>query len=124
MSAYLGSFDATSGAYAEGDSIFRRGSVTLFSREPSALLFRVGSTPPQEVRIYPQGQADCSCGCEGEPCVHMAAAFLLAQQDGSFRQLTQEHSLSIGRQMLAALSRAMPGCENVRLNAVLRLNAF
>ena len=113
--------DTASAAYEEGDVIFRRGSVTLLSAGDTMLTFRVGTTPPQEVRLFPQGQALCSCGCENEPCAHMAAALLLAQQDGSFKRLTQAHALSVGTQMLAALSRAMPDQESVRLSALLRV---
>ena len=121
MPVHLFSFDPASGAYAEGEAIFRRGSVRLVSEGEAAFVFRVGSEPPQEVRLLPQGLADCSCGSMEAPCAHIWASFLSAQSDGSLKRLTQEYSFSMGQQMLAALSRAMPDRESVRLTVVLRV---
>ena len=120
LSEHFFPLDSTSAAYREGEAIFRRGSVTLQFKEEAALTFRVGTTPPQEVRLLPQGTAECTCGQGELPCAHAVSALLLAKREGSLQRLTQEHAFSLGRQMLAALSRAMPDRESVRLAAVLR----
>lgn len=115
--------DPMSDACQRGEIIFRRGSVTMLSQEETMLLFRIGTSPAQEVRLFPQGTAQCTCGNAGMPCEHAVAALLAAEENGALKRLTHEHTLLVGQKMLAALSHAMPGSESVRLNALLRIYA-
>ncbi len=117
----LAMLDPASPAFLEGEAIFRRGSVTLLSRETDALLLQVGTFPAQEVRLTPAGSPHCTCGHGPLPCPHVVAALFAAEQDGSMHRLTHAHALATGQKMLAALNRAMPGNENVRIAALLRL---
>ena len=88
-----------------------------------ALCYDVGSTPPQRVCLLASGAAQCTCGQEGEPCCHVAAAALAAHGDGRLRRFRQESELRLGEKMLGVLGRAMPGGETVRLVPALRLYA-
>lgn len=108
-------------SYRQGEALFRRGSVSPVIEIDGALCYDVGSVPEQSVRLYATGQAECSCGAQQEPCAHIAAAYLKAQEDGRLRRFRQEGELKLGEKMLQALHRAMPGCESLRLMAALRL---
>ncbi len=121
MPLTLSSLDPVSAAYREGELIFRRGSVTLVSRQPDALTLRVGTTPPQEVHLSFDEDYACTCGDPLQPCAHVVAALFAAQGDGSLARLIQAHQHGAGQKLLAALSRSMPGSESVRLTAALRL---
>ena len=108
-----------------GEKLFRRGSVSAapsLSRE-EALVYHVGSLPAQTVSLYANGTFQCTCGANEEYCEHAAAAILKAREDGRLVRLQQESELALGEKMLHALGRAMPGGENVRLTAVVRLYA-
>ncbi len=105
-----------------GEEIFRRGSVSMLTQDARTLCLRVGTTPEHTVTLHADGAAQCTCGGQGdEGCGHIVAALLRAQEDGSLRLLRQERELGLGREMLLALSRAMPGGESVRVLPVLRL---
>ena len=117
----LSSMDLASPACLEGEAIFRRGSVSLISQEGDALLLRVGTSPTQIVTLPASGNPHCTCGMGEQPCAHVVAALFAAQEDGTLRMLSQSHEFTLGQKMLAALSRAMPGSENVRLSPLLRL---
>ncbi|MEA5016986.1 MAG: SNF2-related protein [Candidatus Limiplasma sp.] len=117
----LASLDLASPAYLEGEAIFRRGSVSLLAQEGNGLLLRVGTSPPRTVVLLAAGDPRCSCGQGDMPCAHVVAALFAARDDGALRKLAQSHGLALGQRMLAALSRAMPGSENVRLAVLLRL---
>ncbi|NLV59587.1 MAG: DEAD/DEAH box helicase family protein [Clostridiales bacterium] len=117
----LSSMDLASPACLEGEAIFRRGSVSLISQEGDALLLRVGTSPTQIVTLPASGNPHCTCGMGEQPCAHVVAALFAAQEDGTLRMLSQSHEFTLGQKMLAALSRAMPGSENVRLSPMLRL---
>jgi len=107
---------------SEGEEIFRRGSVTLAGQDRYTLTLRVGGNPAHTVTLYAEGGAECTCGGKGaDGCAHIVAATLKADADGSLRMLRQEREQALGRDMLQALSRAMPGGESVRVSAVLRL---
>lgn len=108
-------------SYRQGEGLFRRGSVSFVIETDGALCYEVGSAPAQTVRLYAAGQAECTCGAAGEPCAHIAASFLKAQEDGRLKRLRQEGELALGEKMLNALSRVMPGCESVHLLPALRL---
>lgn len=117
----LGSLDQASPGYLEGEAIFRRGSVSLLAREGDELLLRVGTSPARTVALPAQGEPRCSCGQGNMPCAHVVAALFAAREDGALHRLAQTQGLTLGQKMLAALSRAMPGSENVRLAIWLRL---
>ncbi len=107
---------------AEGEAIFRRGSVRPISQENGELCYHVGTSPAQLVTLRAQGAPACTCGASGEnACVHIAAASLRAEEDGSLRLLRQTRELTLGQDMLSALSRAMPGGESVRITPCVRL---
>ena len=106
----------------EGEEIFRRGSISLISQDDQALTLRVGTTPEHTVVLRADGTAECTCGARGDSgCAHIVAAMFKTEEDGSLRMLRQEQELALGREMLLALSRAMPGGESVRVTAILRL---
>ncbi|HNW87702.1 MAG TPA: DEAD/DEAH box helicase [Candidatus Limiplasma sp.] len=106
----------------EGEDIFRRGSVSLLTQDAQALTLRVGTTPEQLVMLRADGTAECTCGGKGDHgCAHIVAAILRVTETGALRLLRQERELSLGQEMLLALSRAMPGGESVRVTAILRL---
>ncbi len=106
----------------EGEIIFHRGSVRALSRSHNALTFLVGTTPEQQVTLYANGGAACTCGATGnDGCAHIVAAQRLTDDDGSLRMLQQEQKMLLGQEMLQVLNRAMPDGESVRLMAVLRL---
>ncbi len=107
--------------YRDGEALFRRGSVSLVAREEASLVLRVGAVPVEEVRLTMVGAHQCTCGHGGEPCAHVVAALFAAQEDGALHKLWQQHEFAAGQKLLAALSRAMPGSESVRLTAALRL---
>ncbi|NCB05873.1 MAG: hypothetical protein EOM69_10195, partial [Clostridia bacterium] len=115
-------FGTDSTAVSLGEEIFRRGSVTLMWQDAHALALRVGDNPEQAVTLHADGSVECTCGGTGEArCAHIVAATMKAVEDGSLRLLHQERELTLGQDMLLALSRAMPGGESVRLAAVLRV---
>ncbi len=108
-------------SYRQGETLFHRGSVSYVIEMDGALCYEVGSVPMRTVRLYATGQAECSCGAVQQPCAHIAAAFLKAQEDGRLKRLRQAGELALGEKMLLTLSRVMPGCESVRLAPLLRL---
>ena len=115
-------FENQSAPELEGEEIFRRGSVSRLNADAKALTLCVGTKPEQVVTLRADGMAECTCGGTGDQgCAHIVAATLLAREDGSLRMLRQERELNLGREMLLALSRAMPGGESVRISAILRL---
>ncbi len=117
-------YDGSEAPEAQGEEIFRRGSVTLLTQDERALTFRVGTTPEQAVVLRADGTAECTCGGRGDRgCAHIVASMLRAEEDGSLRLLRQERELLLGREMLSALSRAIPGGESVRVMPQLRLFA-
>ena len=117
-------FEHATSTIAEGEEIFRRGSVNLLSQEDQALTLRVGTTPEQTVVLRADGTAECTCGGQGENgCAHIVAATCKAEEDGSLRLLWQAQELALGREMLLALSRSLPGGESVRMTIILRLFA-
>ena len=105
-------------AALEGEAVFRRGSVRLVTQSADELVFHVGTTPAQTV-TFDASAVRCTCG--ENACAHIVAATMQAEQDGSLRLLRQERELLLGQEMLSALSRAMPGGENVRLSTILRV---
>ncbi len=106
----------------EGEDIYRRGSVTLVRQDEGALVLRVGGNPAQTVTLHADGRAECTCGATGDgACAHIVAATLRAGTDGTLRGLRQEREQALGREMMLALSRAMPGAESVRITVALRL---
>ena len=112
-------------SYQLGEKLFRRGSVSAapsLARE-EALSYSVGSIPAQMVTLRANGTFECTCGAQDEPCQHAAAAILKAREDGRLVKLQQDTELALGDKMLMALGRAMPGGENVRLTAMVRLYA-
>ena len=112
-------------SYRLGETLFHRGSVSFVpmpARE-AALCYTVGSTPAHTVTLYPNDSFECTCGAKAEVCEHAAAAILKAREDGRLARLRQESETALGEKMLLALGRAMPGGENVRLMATLRLYA-
>ena len=110
----------TTESFRQGESLFRRGSVSLAASQEDALCYKVGSSPAQTVYLYRNGRAACTCGKDAA-CEHVAAAWLKAQEDGRLRQFRQEGELALGEKMLFVLGRAMPGGESVRLTPILRL---
>jgi len=115
-------YDNQTASELEGEEIFRRGSVRLFSQDEKALTLLVGTTPEQQVTLRADGTTDCTCGASGDAgCSHIVAATLKAVEDGSLRMLREERELNLGREMLLALSRALPGGESVRITTILRL---
>ena len=107
---------------AEGEKIFRRGSVRTLSRNDGALTLLVGTTPEEQVTLYANGTASCTCGAEGyDGCLHIIAARCKTEDDGSLQKLRKEQEFALGQQMLTALGRAMPDGESVRLMAVIRM---
>jgi len=114
---------AGSETYQLGEKLFRRGSVSIapsLARE-SVLHYNVGSTPNHTVTLFANGAFSCTCGETQEPCAHAVAAILKSREDGRFVKLRQDCETALGEKMLLALSRAMPGGENVRLMATVRL---
>ena len=110
-------------SYLLGEKLFRRGSVSVapsLSRD-EALMYHVGSLPAQTVSLFANGTFQCSCGAQDEYCEHAAAAILKSREDGRLVKLQQDTELALGERMLTALGRAMPGGENVRLAALVRL---
>ncbi|MBE0600199.1 MAG: SNF2 helicase associated domain-containing protein, partial [Firmicutes bacterium] len=106
----------------EGEKIFHRGSIRVVGQTDDALNLLVGTTPEAQVALYPNGAATCSCGGTAEDgCAHIVAARLKTAEDGSMQRLRDEQKLALGKEMLKALSRAMPDGESVRLMAVVRL---
>lgn len=121
--ALFDSFQPGTDSYLLGEKLFRRGSVSVapsLSRE-EALIYHVGSLPAQTVTLYANGTFHCSCGATEDFCEHAAAAILKAREDGRLAKLQQDTETALGERMLAALGRAMPGGENVRLTAMVRL---
>ncbi|HPJ02300.1 MAG TPA: SNF2-related protein [Candidatus Limiplasma sp.] len=106
----------------EGEKIFHRGSVRAIGEADGALHFIIGTTPEEQVILYANAPATCSCGGVGESgCAHIVAAQCKTVEDGSLQRLVDEQKLALGQEMLKALSRAMPDGESVRLMAVVRL---
>ncbi|MDD3410490.1 MAG: hypothetical protein PHY12_06740, partial [Eubacteriales bacterium] len=109
-------------AIAEGEEIFRRGSVRLVQQDADALVLQIGVLPARTVVLPAHGDPTCTCGAVGEKaCAHIAAATMAAEEDGSLRTLRQAREVALGREMLGALSRAMPGGETVRLTAAVKV---
>ncbi len=107
---------------AEGEKVFRRGSVRSLGQEDGALQLLVGTTPEQQVTLHANGAASCTCGgTEDTVCLHIVAAQCKTEEDGSLQKLRQEQKFELGQEMLKALNRAMPDGESVRLMAVIRL---
>ncbi len=112
----------TSKFVTEGETIFHRGSVSAARELDGALHFMVGTTPEAQVILHANGEAVCSCGGTGEAgCAHIVAAYCKTTEDGSLQRLQDERKLFLGKEMLKALSRAMPDGESVRLMPVIRL---
>ncbi|MCI5957251.1 MAG: SNF2 family helicase [Clostridiales bacterium] len=107
-------------SYRMGEQLFRRGSVSPAVGEADRLCYSVGATPVQTVSLKRNGEAVCTCGAR-EVCEHIVAAALMANEDGRLKRFKQEGELLLGEHMLAALDRALPGGESVRVAAVLRL---
>lgn len=107
-------------SYRMGEQLFRRGSVSPVAGEADRLCYSVGTTPVQTVSLKRSGEAACTCGAK-EACEHIVAAALMANEDGRLKRFRQEGELLLGEHMLAALGRALPGGESVRVAAVLRM---
>ncbi|MCE5344416.1 MAG: SNF2 helicase associated domain-containing protein, partial [Eubacteriales bacterium] len=106
----------------EGEDIYRRGSVVLIRQDEQALTMCVGTSPAHTVMLYADGTVACTCGAtDSEGCAHIIAAGMKAVTDGTLRGLQQEREQTLGREMLLALSRALPGGESVRVSIALRL---
>ena len=91
--------------YLQGEKLLARGNVSAAMAASGSLCYHVGASPTQQVTLYPDGQAQCTCG--DALCEHVVAAALAADRDGRFKRLQQESEQALGEQMLAALSRAM-----------------
>ncbi|NLO84677.1 MAG: hypothetical protein GX096_04500 [Clostridiales bacterium] len=117
----LKALDTGSEVYQLGETLFRRGSVLFSKRLDDALYYDIGASPKQRVCLMRNGTAKCTCDNQDpQGCEHVVAAILLANDDGQLRSFRQQNEIELGEQMLLALSRAMPGGENVRLSASIR----
>lgn len=121
MSVSFETLDPATEAYRTGEAVFRRGSVVLLQQEEDALVLRVGTSPAQQVRLCFHDEPNCTCGEAASCCRHVVAALFYAEEKGILPRLTLRHRYDLGQKMLAALSRAMPDGESVRLSPVLRL---
>ena len=117
----LNALHAGSENYQQGETLFRRGSVSFSHLRSDALCYAVGTLPEQLVSFYRTGLVSCTCGADDEPCAHIAAAFLLAEGDGQLKRFRQQSETELGQSMLSVLGRAMPNGDSVRLAAMLRL---
>ena len=84
------------------------------------LVYRVaGEEEDYQVTFFPGSRGECTCG---QPlCDHLAVALKKARQDGRLESFQRKMEFRLGKDMLGALTRAMPGGEGVKLSAVLRL---
>lgn len=117
----LKAIHAGSEAYRQGETYYKRGSVSFSYERDDALCYEVGDSPEQSVRFLSAGGVTCSCGASDEPCEHMAAAYQLAESDGRLGRFMRKCEAELGRRMLAVLGRALPSGDAVRLAASLRI---
>src|SRR6185437_7312951 len=95
--------EALSGIWANGVKLARAGAVSLQSQEPNELVFRVrapGRPVPWTSVLHPvDGDWECDCPGKVDPCEHVVAAAIAAQQgesQGAPLQATEKTYARVG----------------------------